>query len=64
MPFQSKAQQRYMFAAEGRGELPKGTARRWAHETKNIKRLPNRKKCRKVAKKRRPGRKTAHRRSK
>lgn len=44
MPFKSKAQQRYMFAAEKRGELKKGTAKRWAHETKNIKRLPNKKK--------------------
>jgi len=32
-----------MFAAESRGELPKGTARRWAHETKDIKKLPERK---------------------
>lgn len=31
-----------MFAAEKRGELKRGTARKWAHETKNIKRLPNR----------------------
>lgn len=29
-----------MFAAEARGELPKGTARRWAHETDDIKKLP------------------------
>ena len=43
MPFKSKAQQRWMFAAEQRGELPKGTARRWAHHTKNLKRLPARK---------------------
>lgn len=40
MPFQSKKQQRWMFAAEDRGELPKGTARRWAHETPNMKKLP------------------------
>ena len=40
MPFKSKAQQRYMFAAESRGELEPGTARRWAHETKSIKKLP------------------------
>lgn len=33
MPFRSKAQQRWMFAAESRGELPKGTAMEWAHET-------------------------------
>ena len=32
-----------MFAAESRGEVPKGTARRWAHETPNIKRLPDKK---------------------
>lgn len=42
MPFRSKAQQRYMFAAESRGDLPKGTAERWAGETKNIKELPDR----------------------
>lgn len=40
MPFKSKAQQRFMFAAEDRGEVPKGTAKRWAHHTKDIKRLP------------------------
>lgn len=42
MPFRSKAQQRWMFAAESRGELPRGTARRWAHHTKSIKKLPER----------------------
>lgn len=56
MPFQSKAQQRYMFAAEGRGELPEGTASRFAHETPDIKRLPERKSKRKH---RRGGRKRA-----
>lgn len=40
MPFKSKAQQRFMFAAESRGEVPKGTASRWAHHTKSIKKLP------------------------
>jgi hypothetical protein len=40
MPFQSKAQQRFMFAAEERGDVPKGTAERWAHHTKSIKSLP------------------------
>jgi hypothetical protein len=30
-----------MFAAEAKGELPKGTARRWAHHTKDIKSLPD-----------------------
>lgn len=42
MPFKSKAQQRWMFAAEARGELPKGTAREWADHTPNIKDLPER----------------------
>jgi len=42
-PFKSKAQQRFMFAKERRGELPKGTARRWAHETPSIKSLPEKK---------------------
>jgi len=40
MPFKSKAQQRFMFAAEDRGEVSKGTARRWAKHTKNIEDLP------------------------
>jgi len=40
MPFKSKAQQRFMFAAESRGDLPKGTAKRWAHHTDDIKDLP------------------------
>lgn len=43
MPFKSKAQQRFMFAAEAKGDLPQGTARRWAHET-DMKNLPERKK--------------------
>lgn len=43
MPFKSKAQRRWMFAAEARGEVPKGTARRWARETKKQhKKLPER----------------------
>ncbi len=33
MPFKSKAQWRHMFAAERRGEVPSGTAERFAHET-------------------------------
>lgn len=40
MPFKSKSQQRYMFSAEAKGDLPKGTAKRWAHHTKDIKSLP------------------------
>lgn len=55
MPFKSKAQQKWMFAAEARGEVPKGTAERWAKHTKNIKSLPARvsayKKLRKKIKK-------------
>lgn len=44
MPFKSKAQQRFMFAAEDRGDISKGTASRWAKETPNMKKLPERKK--------------------
>lgn len=36
---QSKAQRRYLFSAEGRGELPKGKARKMAHKVKG-KKLP------------------------
>ena len=43
MPFKSKAQQRFMFAAEKSGDLPKGTAKKWAKHTPNIKDLPERK---------------------
>jgi hypothetical protein len=42
MPYKSKAQMRAFFAMEKRGELPKGTAKRWAKETPNLKRLPER----------------------
>lgn len=31
---------RLFFAKEKAGEMPKGTALRWAHETKNRKKLP------------------------
>lgn len=40
MPYTSKSQMRLFFAKEKRGELPKGTARRWAHHTPSIKKLP------------------------
>lgn len=40
IPFLSKSQQRWCFAAEKRGELPKGTCQRWAKKTKNIAKLP------------------------
>lgn len=44
MPFKSKAQQRFMFAAEERGDIPRGTAERWALETGSgkMKKLPER----------------------
>ncbi len=47
MPFKSKAQMRKFFAMEKRGELPKGKAMEWAHETKNIKSIPEKKKRKK-----------------
>lgn len=40
MPAKSQAQLRFMFAAERRGELPTGTAKRWADHTPDIKGLP------------------------
>lgn len=40
MPYKSKSQMRFLFAAEARNEVPKGTARRWAHHTPSIKKLP------------------------
>ena len=43
MPYVSKDQLRYFFAAESQGKLPKGTALRWAHETPNLKSLPDKK---------------------
>jgi len=42
MPFKSKAQQRFMFAAAARGDLPKSMPKEWAAATPNIKKLPNR----------------------
>lgn len=44
MPFKSKAQRRFFYAAEARGELPKGTAARWEEETPKGKKLPEYKK--------------------
>lgn len=49
MPYKSKAQQRFMFAAEERGDVPKGTAKEWAHKTPNIKKLPEKVKHKKTA---------------
>lgn len=33
MPLKSKAQMRFLFAAEKRGEVPSGMAKRWVAET-------------------------------
>lgn len=40
MPFKSDAQRRYMFWAESKGKIPKGTSKRWAKHTPNIDELP------------------------
>ena len=40
MPLKSLAQMKWMYSAEKRGELPPGTAKRWAKHTPNIKKLP------------------------
>ena len=40
MPFLSKRQMKKFFALEDEGELPKGTAKKWLKETKNVKKLP------------------------
>lgn len=47
MPFKSKSQQKWMFAAEARGEIKKGTAKRWAKHTPSIKELPEKAKKKK-----------------
>lgn len=46
MPLKSKAQQRYLFAAQARREIPKGTAEKFVRETpkSNLARLPEYKK--------------------
>jgi hypothetical protein len=49
MPFKSRAQVGKFFEMEKRGEIPKGTALRWAHDTPSIKRLPKRVSQRKPA---------------
>jgi len=41
MPFKSEAQRRFMYAAERRGDVKRGTAKRWQKET-GKKRLPKR----------------------
>ena len=42
MPFRSQSQARWMWAAAKRGDIPKDMPKRWAHETKDIKSLPQR----------------------
>lgn len=42
MPFRSKSQIRKLAILERNGHLRKGTVHRWAKETKNIHRLPER----------------------
>lgn len=42
MPFRSKAQRGWMWAAQKRGELPAGTAERWSAETPDDAALPRR----------------------
>lgn len=49
MPYKSQAQRRFMYAAEDRGDVPKGTASRWSDETPNEKKLPERVKAKKAA---------------
>jgi len=44
MPFKSRRQMRWMYAAASRGEIPKDMPHRWAEETPSIKKLPERKK--------------------
>ena len=51
MPFKSKAQMKKFFAMEDRGELPQGTAEKWAKHTPNIKELPEKKKKNKGSRK-------------
>lgn len=42
MPFKSKRQAAYMFAAEKRGDVKPGTAEEFARATPSIKNLPER----------------------
>ena len=49
MPYKSKKQMRFFFSQEGKGKLPKGTAKRWAKHTPNTKDLPEEAKKEKAA---------------
>jgi hypothetical protein len=42
MPYKSVAQMHKMFALEKEGKVKRGTAMKWAHETRNITKLPKR----------------------
>lgn len=42
MPFKSKSQVKKFGALERAGKIPKGTTKRWAKHTPNIKSLPAR----------------------
>lgn len=54
MPFRSKAQMKRFLAMEARGEIPKGTSKRWAEETRSLRALPLKARSkRKVRRKRR-----------
>lgn len=49
MPYKSKSQQRAFFAMEAKGELPKGTAKKWMAHTENFSELPDKVKAEKKA---------------
>jgi hypothetical protein len=49
MPYRSKKQHRYFRWAESEGKLPEGTASRWAHETADMKALPDKKKVKEAS---------------
>jgi hypothetical protein len=42
MPFKSVSQRRFMYAAEERGDVPKGTAKKWEEHTPKGRKLPER----------------------
>jgi hypothetical protein len=41
MPFKSRKQMKKFFVLEKEGKLSKGTAKQWADETPDIKKLPS-----------------------
>ena len=49
MPYKSRSQQRAFFAMEAKGELPKGTAKKWMKHTTNFNELPDKVKAEKKA---------------